>query len=204
MLVPEATPAVLEADEDGFSMADLRPLGFAPLLELLLERPADVLPSYGHALRLLARVHDATVGIDGDAAGLDEVRDRPAPAYVPAPLSPRLAQQVGEELAAGPPPGWFECPPTLLHGDLHPGNIWAAHDGRVMLLDWSEAAVGPAACDLALMPAALVDVYAAARASIEPGLREQVRWASVCKAADLLAVDQRAEVVASVEAALGG
>lgn len=33
-------------------------------------------------------------------------------------------------------------PPTLLHGDCHPGNTGVRDDGSVCLLDWSDAAVG--------------------------------------------------------------
>jgi aminoglycoside phosphotransferase (APT) family kinase protein len=41
-----------------------------------------------------------------------------------------------------------ELPPTLLHGDVHPGNVVADGD-RTTLIDWGSSRVGPAALDLA-------------------------------------------------------
>jgi hypothetical protein len=47
-----------------------------------------------------------------------------------------------------------ELPPTLLHGDVHPGNV-LVHDDHAVLIDWGSARIGPAALDLAnLVPAA--------------------------------------------------
>jgi aminoglycoside phosphotransferase (APT) family kinase protein len=59
-------------------------------------------------------------------------------------LLPRRAEQLREaiaELAA------FGVPETLLHGDLHPGNI-AVRDGRVLAFDWTDAAVSHPFLDL--------------------------------------------------------
>ena len=41
-----------------------------------------------------------------------------------------------------------ELQPTLLHGDVHPGNV-ITDDGRATLIDWGSCRVGPAALDLA-------------------------------------------------------
>ena len=41
-----------------------------------------------------------------------------------------------------------ELPATLLHGDVHPGNVLADAD-RATLIDWGSSRVGPAALDLA-------------------------------------------------------
>jgi hypothetical protein len=38
--------------------------------------------------------------------------------------------------------------PTLVHGDVHPGNIIAG-EGQATLIDWGSCRVGPAALDLA-------------------------------------------------------
>jgi aminoglycoside phosphotransferase (APT) family kinase protein len=38
--------------------------------------------------------------------------------------------------------------PTLIHNDVHPGNLIVSHDGCV-LIDWGSARVGPAVLDLA-------------------------------------------------------
>jgi aminoglycoside phosphotransferase (APT) family kinase protein len=39
-------------------------------------------------------------------------------------------------------------PPTLLHGDVHPGNV-LVQAGRATLIDWGSSRIGPAALDLA-------------------------------------------------------
>jgi hypothetical protein len=41
-----------------------------------------------------------------------------------------------------------ELQPTLLHGDVHSGNV-LVDDGRAALIDWGSSRVGPAALDLA-------------------------------------------------------
>jgi hypothetical protein len=41
-----------------------------------------------------------------------------------------------------------ELTPTLLHGDVHPGNVVADGD-RATLIDWGSSRIGPAALDLA-------------------------------------------------------
>jgi Phosphotransferase enzyme family len=44
-------------------------------------------------------------------------------------------------------------PPTLLHGDVHPGNV-LVHAEQATLIDWGSSRIGPAALDLAnLVPA---------------------------------------------------
>lgn len=48
-------------------------------------------------------------------------------------------------------------PVTLVHGDMHPGNVMLAMDGRVGLLDWGNARLAPPMLDLAN----LVDVDSA-------------------------------------------
>ncbi len=54
-------------------------------------------------------------------------------------------------------------PATLLHGDVHPGNV-LVRDGRATLIDWGSSRVGPAALDLAnLVPAGSPDVAGYAR-----------------------------------------
>jgi Ser/Thr protein kinase RdoA (MazF antagonist) len=45
--------------------------------------------------------------------------------------------------------------PTLLHGDVHPGNVLVAGDQvRAILIDWGSSRVGPAMLDLANLVAA--------------------------------------------------
>ncbi len=45
-------------------------------------------------------------------------------------------------------------PVTLIHGDCHNGNLFLSDDGRLTLIDWSSAALGPGLVDLV----ALLDV----------------------------------------------
>lgn len=45
-------------------------------------------------------------------------------------------------------------PAGLLHGDAHAGNLFVTPGGKVSLIDWSSAAIGPGLLDIA----ALVDV----------------------------------------------
>ncbi len=56
-----------------------------------------------------------------------------------------------------------ELSPTLLHGDVHPGNV-LVHADRGTLIDWGSCRVGPAALDLAnLVTADSADVERYAR-----------------------------------------
>jgi thiamine kinase-like enzyme len=42
-------------------------------------------------------------------------------------------------------------PRTLLHGDVHPGNV-LVHADQATLIDWGGSRIGPAALDLANLP----------------------------------------------------
>ena len=48
-------------------------------------------------------------------------------------------------------------PDTLVHGDLHPGNVRADGSGRRVILDWGDATVGPPAFDILRLTAGLDD-----------------------------------------------
>lgn len=87
-------------------------------LENLATDLADALAELGEAEQLLP----------SRALGADE-RARLAAA-------PALVAARADEVAAA------AFPATLLHGDLHPGNAGVRADGSVVLLDWSDAAVG--------------------------------------------------------------
>lgn len=81
----------------------------------------------------------------------------------PAAAWPELVEAVGGRLepaerarlpavavrldAAGQRVAALGLPPTLVHGDLHPGNALGLPD-RVVLLDWSDAALAPPWADL--------------------------------------------------------
>jgi hypothetical protein len=67
----------------------------------------------------------------------------------PAATTTRARTLVGR--AAGHPAGaavLARLTPTLVHGDVHPGNV-LADAGRATLIDWGGSRVGPAALDLA-------------------------------------------------------
>ena len=54
-------------------------------------------------------------------------------------------------------------PPTLLHGDVHPGNV-LVHADQATLIDWGSSRIGPAALDLAnLVAVGSADVACYAR-----------------------------------------
>ena len=68
----------------------------------------------------------------------------------PAATTARARALVGR--AAGHPAAaavLASLPTTLLHGDVHPGNVLDADAGRATLIDWGGSRVGPAALDLA-------------------------------------------------------
>ena len=96
---------------------------------------------------------DGVLGTIGRA----DVRDELAPAEI-ATL---------DHLAAGLPDVLHELdacglPPTLVHGDLHPGN-WRGPGDDLVLLDWGDSAVGHPLLDL---PAFLSRVPAAGRPAV--------------------------------------
>jgi hypothetical protein len=90
-------------------------------------------------------------------------------------------------LAAAPPGE------TLVHGDLHPGNWGVAHaTGRIVILDWAEAAIGHP----------FLDVVAALRSCPDPGSRARAldrcfaSWSPLMSPAQCRAVWQLAKPVA--------
>ena len=93
-----------------------------------------------------------------------------------------------------------ECgvPETLIHGDLHPGNV-AVSDGRLTVFDWTDAAVGHPFVDLAtFLPGGFrtpVSVENAAKAQrlLDVYLEG---WTAVAPAAQLRRAAQLVETVA--------
>lgn len=121
------------------------------------------------AVRALARVQRAWAG------GADELRRIGCPDRSPAALAAvlpgaleRVATLAGPDARCTPQrhaalvarlPALGETlarlsaspvPPTVVHGDFHPGNVGVRADGTVCLLDWSDAAVGHPFVDLVL------------------------------------------------------
>jgi aminoglycoside phosphotransferase (APT) family kinase protein len=86
---------------------------------------------------------------------------------------------------------------ALVHGDLHPGNVMLTSDGPIVI-DWTNAARGPAGADLAvtwlLMAAAEAPGSAAERMAVAAFRRAYVRF--------FLAQVDRAEAAAALPAVL--
>jgi hypothetical protein len=66
-------------------------------------------------------------------------------------VAPELRERCAELMRSGPPP-------TLVHGDLHGGNI-ALRDGRLSIFDWTDACVGHPFIDLPVMMWDITDVF---------------------------------------------
>jgi hypothetical protein len=112
----------------------------------------------------LARLHSRYLGDDGLSPAIPRVTPAWWRSLCRDWVEPRLREQAGRhpaetttraralvDRAAGLPATDVllgELSPTLLHGDVHPGNV-LVDDGQATLIDWGNARIGPAALDLA-------------------------------------------------------
>ena len=203
--VPDRVPRVLavdEASEGSFFLMedagavpdeidDADPPRLAALLADLQLRTLDVLPQLaaaGCADRTPARLASelARMAADGMELGLLD----PAEQAALGQLVPRISDHL-LALAEGP------LPTVLVHGDFHAWNVvrtagWSVADA--VIIDWTDAAIGPAGVDLATLLPASAD---------EPA-RSRVRkgYAAVWAARlDISAPDVEAAVAATVPAA---
>jgi aminoglycoside phosphotransferase (APT) family kinase protein len=78
-------------------------------------------------------------------------------------------------LAANPPP---VAPDVVCHGDLHPFNLLVDTSGRVTVLDWSAALLGPRAYDVAFTSLVLAEPPIAVPRPLRPLERAGGRWLS--------------------------
>ncbi|MFH9089314.1 phosphotransferase [Streptomyces sp. NPDC017673] len=167
----------------------------AVLQRRLLEEPGRVAELTG--LGCWDRRADALAREARALAGRADVFGPDAP--LPDALTPREARSWAEALRRIPswcaelatqPPG-----DTLVHGDLHPGN-WGvgAADGRIMLLDWAEAAVGHPFLDIAPALRSATDAAERARALA----RCFTGWVPLMSPARCAAVWRIAEPVAAL------
>jgi aminoglycoside phosphotransferase (APT) family kinase protein len=155
--VPVATPEPIALDVEGAWF------GHPALVMGLVAGEAVFHPVIGDWIdqlaEALAAVHSTPLGDgDGDADGDGEVpralRDPHAGvAWQPAPASElaRTAQvealvQAGLSLRADP--GADRGGTVLLHHDFHHGNVLCRGDRVAGVLDWNEARLGPALCDV--------------------------------------------------------
>ncbi len=207
---PGTTPDVIEFRADprfpgtgDLLMNDLTVSGFRPLTTALAEQDPAALAGYGSAVGAIARVHAEFLRSSLGDAGLPRPptvaeRSAKAPRSLDLPVLPAgdpqryraLAATLEHALSTGPPASWPAEPSTLVHGDLHPGNIWIDAAGSVLLLDWGEALTGPAAWDLAMLPAQCLRSYLQARMDLTPAMAsdflDQVRWATTVRSAYLI------------------
>jgi Phosphotransferase enzyme family len=153
---PEAVPAVIatEPAENWLLMYDHRgrPVENEPpgtWIEALrhhaaLQRAsvawAHEIPAVGGQTRSLARLAGAVPMM----LDYEDLGGRMAPDVREAwkAASPRLLDACAQLDAVG-------MPDTLVHGDLHPGNIVVTPDDRYVVVDWSDAAISNPFVDLA-------------------------------------------------------
>ncbi len=153
-------------------------------------------PWVGRLAATVAAVHDVPIGPE-DAARLG--RGHAGAVWAPWPEGSTPPSGPLAALVAATASLRADLPTTsrdevLLHHDLHQRNVlW--HDGRVSgLVDWNEACLGPAACDVAYTSAALAmvlgpavaDRFVAAYRAVSPArLHDLARWQALWIVTDL-------------------
>lgn len=70
-------------------------------------------------------------------------------------LAPGLPERLERVAACG-------LPATLVHGDLHPGNVLGTPDGRRVILDWGDSVIGHPGLDILRLTSTLPAAEAAA------------------------------------------
>jgi hypothetical protein len=144
----------------------------AAVLAALAAVQAELLAEAGHLLSLGCwdRRPERLAAVVPDLADRSDLFGPLLTAAESVRLAARWPRVVAacHRLAAAPPG------PTLLHGDLHPGN-WAAGRGGVVLFDWAEASVGHPFLDVAPALRSLPDP-AARRAATTAYLDRWAPW----------------------------
>lgn len=118
----------------------------AELLADLQVRTLDLVPSLaaaGCADRSPSRLASELARMAHDGVELDLLD--PAERKALRRLVPRLAEQVSRPAGAEP------LPSVLVHGDFHPWNVARGPGGSVdggVIIDWTDAAIGPIGVDL--------------------------------------------------------
>lgn len=169
-LLPGRTPKVLAVDAERGWM----------LLEDLGDEAADALPVQERAgvLNAIGELHRASMPL------IEELLDGGCPDRRPAVLSDQIASladdaivplpgDLGMRLRAAVPRLQELCvelasgaiPPTLVHGDLHAGNVMRIGD-RFVVFDWSDACIADPFVDVLMFLTRLPD---------DPGLRASFR-----------------------------
>ena len=99
----------------------------------------------------LAAIPDARLGGPGAAERYARVAE---PHYAAVPGLEKLVDDLPRRFAA-----LAECglPDTLVHGDLHPGNVRSDDAGRLTIMDWGDCSYGHPAFDILRLTGGLAD-----------------------------------------------
>ncbi len=191
-MLPEHAPPLIAVDEDRAwllleemagadeEQADAPPKGLgaaagriAATLHLRSLDHLDEIEAVGVPLR---GVEETMLEFDEVLAGSVELDQLTAEELAAARGARDDLRAAADELAS------MGLPETLVHGDLHPGNV--AHDGdSLVLYDWSDAAVSHPLLDLAHLTHRLPDAHAARHRRRTPtsGVRRTRMWTTTAR-----------------------
>jgi len=166
---PALEPLAVETHASGFGLPLMimeRAPG-VPMLERLGLNPRAVRRQFAAMADLHAALHRMPV------EGCPLVSDEPLVERRLAEFRERLQHIDNDELQRGM--RWLEQrkqtavveEPSVCHNDFHPLNILVADDGRMTVLDWSDAAVGDRLHDVARTLALFRFAWIAAESSLE-------------------------------------
>ena len=153
---PGAVPAVIAAEhaENWLLMHDHRG---RPLQAEPPHRWIEGLRHHAELQRASVEWVDEIPAVGGQTRSLERLAGAIPTMLDYEDLGGRFAPEVRQAWVAGVPALIDACaaldavglPGTLVHGDLHPGNIVVTPDDRYVVVDWSDAAVGNPFVDLA-------------------------------------------------------
>jgi aminoglycoside phosphotransferase (APT) family kinase protein len=153
---PDAVPAVIasEPDRNWLLMHDHRG---RPVEDEPPDRWIDGLRNHAALQRASVTWADEIPAVGGQTRSLERLAGVIPTMLDYEDLGGRLAPDVREAWIAALPSLLDACaalndaglPDTLVHGDLHPGNIVVTPDDRYVVVDWSDAALGNPLVDLA-------------------------------------------------------
>jgi hypothetical protein len=153
---PDAVPAVLASEpvENWLLMHDHRG---RPVGDETPDRWMDGLRRHAALQRDSVRWADEIPAVGGQTRSLERLAAAIPTMLDYEDLSGRFAPDVREAWVGAVPRLVDACaaldavglPNTLVHGDLHPGNIVVTPDDRYVVVDWSDAALGNPFVDLA-------------------------------------------------------
>jgi hypothetical protein len=154
---PQSFPVVVDGDEDDdpFGFPSGHPLRATWVVTPYYEGIAGVLPVRLPASLFtdLAAMHRSFAGRTTDLTGVIEISPEWFRGLCLDHLLPQVTPPLADHLrtiAADPKVGAAlgRLPRTLLHGDVHPGNVLCTGEDAV-LVDWANARLGPALVDVA-------------------------------------------------------